>query len=199
MCPQKACVHVPSCHGGEALGPAGSLEVSEVCVNSEWEVCGEARQSSSLALQVVVTSCARSQRAGLFHQLATTPVMQSAGLGWPYGQEDSVEQQSFDSFLPPFANAANRQLDEEIKVLQRELQAARLQAADHEDRAVVMSDHLGNVQKETRHLQSRLAAQKDEIAGEEHLRRIAAREEVEAFEACSSRTFCPYFDISDVA
>ena len=87
-------------------------------------------------------------------------------------------QEELSSFLPPFANAANRQLDEDIKSLQHELQATKLQNADHEDRAVVMADHLSSVQREVRHSQTRLAAQKDEIAGEEHLQRLAAREEV---------------------
>ena len=103
--------------------------------------------------------------------------MEPLSLRWN-GAHERTEQYSVDSFLPPFANAANRQVDEEIKALQRELRVAKSEIADNEDRGAVMADHLATVQKELRHYQTRLASRKDEIAGEEHLRRIAAREEV---------------------
>lgn len=99
-------------------------------------------------------------------------------LSWTTGVGSPAGQSPLNSFLPPFANSANRQLDEDIKLLQRELQASKLQAADNEDRTVVLADHLDSVQKELRHIQTRLAAQKEELAGEEHLQRIASREEV---------------------
>lgn len=95
-----------------------------------------------------------------------------------WADEPIPEIEPINTFLPPFANAANRKLDEEIKAIQRELQTIHLQLADNEDREVVMADHLANVQTELRYAQTRLASRKAEIDGEEHLRRLAAREEV---------------------
>ena len=93
------------------------------------------------------------------------------------GELQEAEPRSH-SFLPPFANAANRQLDADTYKLQRELHEALQELADNDDRAAVMSDHLANVHIELKNSQTGLAAQSEAVSGEQHLQRLAARETV---------------------
>lgn len=106
--------------------------------------------------------------ADLGGDLATDPSL-TDGL-FDFGDEDD------SSFLPPFANAANKALDSYIKGKEQELEATGLGIEECTDRITVMTEHLSNVQQELVYTQSRVDVKKKEIGTEDHLKQLSTRE-----------------------
>uniref|UniRef100_A0A061QV58 Flagella associated protein n=1 Tax=Tetraselmis sp. GSL018 TaxID=582737 RepID=A0A061QV58_9CHLO len=80
------------------------------------------------------------------------------------------------SFLPPFANAENKELNRRVQGLEREVEQTSAALEDNVDRIKVMEEHLTNVQQELKFTQSRVDAKNREIEAEDHLRSLADRE-----------------------
>ena len=106
------------------------------------------------------------------------------GSFWPRssGAEDGdgrgSEDQSDDlpNFLPPFADARNRQLNEEVVAAERAVEKAEALLEENVDRVAIMAEHLRNVQAELTYTQARADAKRKEAETEEHLRQLNARE-----------------------
>ena len=109
-----------------------------------------------------------SQNRTIGDWLATDPSL-TDGL-FDFGDEDD------SSFLPPFANAANKALDSYIKGKEQELEATGLGIEECTDRITVMTEHLSNVQQELVYTQSRVDVKKKEIGTEDHLKQLSTRE-----------------------
>lgn len=77
------------------------------------------------------------------------------------------------SFLPPFANDKNRELDVEIQGLQLRLEGTVLETQEHQDRIQVMLDHLKNVQQELGFTQNRVEGKRKEVYSEEQMKKLA--------------------------
>ena len=82
------------------------------------------------------------------------------------------------AFLPSFANAENRLLDEQVRAMQQQLQEASFELLDNTDRVEVMAEHLTKVQHEMAHSQLRLASRNEEVASERHLQQLLNRVQV---------------------
>lgn len=81
------------------------------------------------------------------------------------------------SFLPPFANAENRELDRLVRDMEKSLEQAEVSLEENSDRISIMEEHLKNVQQELKYTQARVDAKNREIDTEKHLKSLAAREE----------------------
>ena len=79
------------------------------------------------------------------------------------------------SFLPPFANAENRELDLRIREKERVLEELENDAEEHEDRVNAMREHLRNVEAEIANTQSRAEARRKEKETEAHMKRLSER------------------------
>ena len=77
------------------------------------------------------------------------------------------------SFLPPFANAENRELDLRIREKERVLEELENDAEEHEDRVNAMQEHLRNVEAEIANTQSRAEARRKEKETEAHMKRLS--------------------------
>lgn len=77
----------------------------------------------------------------------------------------------------PVANAENKILEEEILKKQKEITALQKELSENEDRVHAMSSHLKNVRQELQHTQALVDARKKEIETEQHLQKVAEREE----------------------
>ena len=77
------------------------------------------------------------------------------------------------SFLPPFANAENRELDLRIREKERVLEELENDAEEHEDRVNAMREHLRNVEAEIANTQSRAEARRKEKETEAHMKRLS--------------------------
>lgn len=82
-----------------------------------------------------------------------------------------------EGFAMPVANRENKLLEEEIQRKQKEIVTAQNELGDNEDRVRAMSDHLHNVRQELQHTQGLVNARNHEIESEDHLLKIAQREE----------------------
>mmetsp|Transcript_5128 Transcript_5128/g.9691 ORF Transcript_5128/g.9691 Transcript_5128/m.9691 type:complete len:950 (+) Transcript_5128:130-2979(+) len=80
------------------------------------------------------------------------------------------------SFLPPFANEENKELDRYIQASERQLEALEAAIEENSDRINIMEDHLKNVQQELVYTQSRVDSKTKEIETEDHLKLIDERE-----------------------
>lgn len=89
---------------------------------------------------------------------------------------DSTLDETDDTFLPPFANALNRNLNEEIKGTQKQVNSTDAELEDNHDRIGVMENMLRLVRQELEHTQRRLENKNRELAYEKHLDQLAARE-----------------------
>ncbi|CAB1119455.1 unnamed protein product [Ectocarpus sp. CCAP 1310/34] len=78
--------------------------------------------------------------------------------------------------LPVFANDQSKALNDEIKVREKKVAQATNALADNRERVRIMEEHLKNVRQEVGHTNALMAAKKKEIATEEHLCALAARE-----------------------
>ncbi|CAM9109341.1 unnamed protein product [Ectocarpus fasciculatus] len=78
--------------------------------------------------------------------------------------------------LPVFANDQSKALNDEIKVREKNVAQATNALADNRERVRIMEEHLKNVRQEVGHTNALMAAKKKEIATEEHLCALAARE-----------------------
>ncbi|CAM9894366.1 unnamed protein product [Ectocarpus sp. 12 AP-2014] len=78
--------------------------------------------------------------------------------------------------LPVFANDQSKALNDEIKVREKKVAQVTNALADNRERVRIMEEHLKNVRQEVGHTNALMAAKKKEIATEEHLCALAARE-----------------------
>eukprot|EP00752_Nemacystus_decipiens_P012053 g10686.t1 len=78
--------------------------------------------------------------------------------------------------LPVFANEQSKALNDEIKRREKSVAKATTALADNRERVQIMEEHLKNVRQEVGHTNALMAAKKKEIATEEHLCALAARE-----------------------
>lgn len=77
----------------------------------------------------------------------------------------------------PVANADNKFLEEAVQKKQKEIVSLQNNLGENTDRVYSMSSHLKNVRQELQHTQGLINARKNEIETEEHMRKIAEREE----------------------
>ncbi|KAL5004553.1 hypothetical protein ScPMuIL_018009 [Solemya velum] len=77
----------------------------------------------------------------------------------------------------PVANAENKFLEEQVQRKQRLLVANHNEVEEVDDRLHAMSEHLRNVRQELQHTQHLYSARQHEIETEDHLFKIAEREE----------------------
>ena len=80
------------------------------------------------------------------------------------------------NFLPPFANAENKQLNQNVHKLERQLEGAESGLEEHKDRIEVMDEHLKNVRTELTYTEARVGSKGKEIKTEEHLKALCERE-----------------------
>eukprot|EP00887_Chlorella_sp_A99_P001108 scaffold14.g1108.t1 len=80
------------------------------------------------------------------------------------------------SFLPPFADERNRQLDKEIRELEAQLEQANVGVEENREHIKVLAEHLDAVRLEIKHAQGHLTARTQEVATEGHLRELSSRE-----------------------
>ncbi|GFO22705.1 coiled-coil domain-containing protein 39 [Plakobranchus ocellatus] len=77
----------------------------------------------------------------------------------------------------PVANADNKALENEVQKKQSTIVACQGELSETEDRIIAMVEHLKNVRQELQHTQSLVGARGKEAETEEHLLKIAEREE----------------------
>ncbi|KAL7749405.1 Coiled-coil domain-containing protein 39 [Sorochytrium milnesiophthora] len=84
----------------------------------------------------------------------------------------------FEEFgaLPPFANAENKRLDEEVRAKEAKLTKCSNELEDNVSRTNAMMEHMRNVQQELNYIQQLYDARNREIETEEHLKAVADRE-----------------------
>mmetsp|Transcript_5711 Transcript_5711/g.6544 ORF Transcript_5711/g.6544 Transcript_5711/m.6544 type:complete len:927 (+) Transcript_5711:140-2920(+) len=92
-----------------------------------------------------------------------------------FEDEDSGETEGV-SFLPPFANAENKDLDRLIKATEVQLENCEAALEENRDRISIMEEHLRNVKQELVYTQGRVDAKNKEIETEDHLKQINERE-----------------------
>ncbi|MEW5311178.1 MAG: hypothetical protein WDW38_002914 [Sanguina aurantia] len=80
------------------------------------------------------------------------------------------------SFLPPFANVENKQLDANVRELEKQLEVAESALMENSDRIKIMDEHLTNVQQELKYTQTRVESRGKEVETEAHLKALAERE-----------------------
>ncbi|KAK9820385.1 hypothetical protein WJX72_009778 [[Myrmecia] bisecta] len=80
------------------------------------------------------------------------------------------------SFLPPFANQANKDLDSHVRRLEQELDTTQQAIDASDERISIMSGHLAQVHQELKYTQTRLDARTNEIRSESHLKQLSQRE-----------------------
>lgn len=106
---------------------------------------------------------------------------------WEHGGEDGgggrddEESESEDEDadledLPIFANDENRELHQQVKAKERELETVEDGLKDNSERLKVMREHLRNVQQELQHTQQLVDAKTREVDTEKHLYQISSRE-----------------------
>jgi hypothetical protein len=78
--------------------------------------------------------------------------------------------------LPPFANAANKALEAQVKSKERKITEYGEEAVENTERVAIMADHLKNVEQEHFHTQSLVDAKTREIETEDHLKQLSERE-----------------------
>uniref|UniRef100_H2YPA3 Coiled-coil domain-containing protein 39 n=1 Tax=Ciona savignyi TaxID=51511 RepID=H2YPA3_CIOSA len=77
----------------------------------------------------------------------------------------------------PVANVENKQLEDELMRIQKEISMYSNDVSDHDDRIHSMSQHLKNVRQELTHNLGLINAHTREVETEEHLNAIAERED----------------------
>ncbi|KAK2144272.1 hypothetical protein LSH36_772g01071 [Paralvinella palmiformis] len=77
----------------------------------------------------------------------------------------------------PVANAENKILEEEILKKQKDITSLQKELSENEDRVHAMTSHLKNVRQELQHTQALVDARRKEIETEQHLQKVAEREE----------------------
>ncbi|CAL1542998.1 unnamed protein product [Lymnaea stagnalis] len=77
----------------------------------------------------------------------------------------------------PVANTENKKLENEVQQKQTQVVVCQNELSEHDDRIRAMLEHLKNVRQELQHTQALVAARQKEAETEEHLLRIAEREE----------------------
>eukprot|EP01046_Picozoa_sp_COSAG06_P069103 COSAG06_NODE_18689_length_873_cov_1.005168_1_plen_200_part_01 len=102
---------------------------------------------------------------------------------WATGAEDyepdaaaGEEEDDNPHFLPPFANAYNREVSTKVKAKEERQISVTRDLDDQNERVRVMDEHLGNVKQELTHTQALCDAKTKEIETEDHLRMLAQRE-----------------------
>ena len=78
--------------------------------------------------------------------------------------------------LPPFASEINKELDADVKKIERELEGIQFHIEENSDRIKVMAEHLTNVQQEVTLTQQLVDARKREMETEEHLKQLLIRQ-----------------------
>lgn len=91
-------------------------------------------------------------------------------------EEEREEEVVDDMGVPLFADRANRKLHVDILDLEKKLEAAQDELADHEERQRAMSEHVKSVEQEFRHSQQLLDAKKRELRTEKHMQQLAERD-----------------------
>ncbi|TPX30667.1 hypothetical protein SmJEL517_g05809 [Synchytrium microbalum] len=90
---------------------------------------------------------------------------------------NDMENDEFSAYsLPPFANARNRAVAEQVKANEARLAKLQAQYEDHASRADAMAGHMRNVQQELQYIQGLYEAKNREIQSEEHFKSLAQRE-----------------------
>ncbi|XP_064639257.1 coiled-coil domain-containing protein 39-like [Lineus longissimus] len=82
-----------------------------------------------------------------------------------------------EGFAMPVANAENKQLEDEVQRKQREIVASQNELSNIEDRVIAMIEHLKHVRQELQHTQNLVGARTKEIETEDHMFKIADRED----------------------
>jgi len=77
----------------------------------------------------------------------------------------------------PVANADNKQLENEVQKKQGKIVASQNELGETDDRINAMTEHLKNVRQELQHTQALVVAREKEGETEDHLLKIAQREE----------------------
>lgn len=82
-----------------------------------------------------------------------------------------------EGFSMPVANTDNKKIEAAVQKKEKELVTAQQQLAETEDRVHALSEHLKNVRQELQLTQALVNARRKEVETEEHLSKIAEREE----------------------
>ncbi|CAH1781534.1 unnamed protein product [Owenia fusiformis] len=82
-----------------------------------------------------------------------------------------------EGFSMPVANTENKSLEESVQRKQKSIVQNKNDLRENEDRVNAMSEHLKNVRQELQHTQGLVNARKNEAETEDHMRKIAEREE----------------------
>lgn len=90
--------------------------------------------------------------------------------------DGDVDEDDLDHELPDFASKENRELNEQIKRIERSIMATAQDASLHADRVRIIKEHLKNVQAELEHTQRLLEAKTKETQTEDHMKQLAERE-----------------------
>jgi len=77
----------------------------------------------------------------------------------------------------PVANAENKILEDEVQQKQKEIIRLQNELSVNEDRVYAISSHLKNVRQELQHTQALVNARQKEVETEQHLQKVAEREE----------------------
>ncbi|KAK7091050.1 coiled-coil domain-containing protein 39-like [Littorina saxatilis] len=77
----------------------------------------------------------------------------------------------------PVANSDNKRLEEDVLRKQQLITAEKIELSETEDRVFAMTEHLKNVRQELLHTQALVEARNKEIETEDHMYKIAIREE----------------------
>lgn len=77
----------------------------------------------------------------------------------------------------PVANAPNKFLEAEVQKKQRQVVALQNELSSNEDRVHAILEHLKNIRQELQHTQGIINARKNEVETENHLLKLAEREE----------------------
>ncbi|CAD8185682.1 unnamed protein product [Paramecium octaurelia] len=81
-----------------------------------------------------------------------------------------------DDDFPEYANEANKELNEKIKLKRRIIRDINSKIEEKSDKLKVLSEHLKNIQQELLHTQALIDTKNKEIETEDHLKQITERQ-----------------------
>ena len=84
-----------------------------------------------------------------------------------------MEESIYDD-LPVFADERSKMINQEVKVLEKELEKTAMAVQENEERLRIMQEHLVNVVQEVQHTNMLLDAKKKEEETEEHLKQLVS-------------------------
>ncbi|CAK59765.1 unnamed protein product (macronuclear) [Paramecium tetraurelia] len=89
--------------------------------------------------------------------------------------QELVNEEEDDDF-PEYANEANKELNEKIKLKRRIIRDINSKIEEKSDKLKVLSEHLKNIQQELLHTQALIDTKNKEIETEDHLKQITERQ-----------------------